>query len=179
MRQMPQRPTLVETGNMDEQKQGMHVSRFGLKGRVEINLYGPDGELKDKRVIKDFRVFPNTVTTFGDKLVANRMSGASLSAPSHMAIGTGTGGTSSFNSLKTELDRNALTSTTQGTGTDDNDVIYVGTWAAGDGTGAITEAGIFIASSGPGMMVYSSFSAINKGSLDTLTITWTVTFGAS
>ncbi len=155
------------------------ASRFGLKGRVEIKLWGPDGELKDNRMIKDHRRFPNTVTTFGDKLVANRLSGASLSAASHMAVGTGSGGTSSFNSLATETDRNALTSTTQGTTTNDNDVIYVGDWAAGDATAAITEAGIFNAGSGPGMMVYSSFSAINKGASDTLQITWTVTFGAS
>lgn len=155
------------------------ASKFGLKGQVEIKLWGPDGELKENRVIKEHRVFPNTVTTFGDKLVANRLSGATLSAPSHMAIGTGTGGTSSYNSLVTELDRNALTSTTQQSGTDDNDVKYVGDWAAGDGTGAITEAGIFNASSGPGMYVYSSFSAVNKGASDTLQINWTVTFGAS
>lgn len=155
------------------------ISRFGLKGRVEIKLWGADGNLKDHRMIKEHRVFPNTVTTFGDKLVANRMSGATLSAPSHMAIGTGTGGDATYNSLATELDRNALTSTTQQSGADDNDVKYVGDWAAGDGTGAITEAGIFNASSGPGMFVYSSFSAVNKGASDTLQINWTVTFGAS
>lgn len=169
-----------ENGNMEDAlKQGYHVSRLGLKGRVEIKLYGEDKELKDHRFIKDHRRFPNTVTTFGDKLVANRLSGASLSAPSHMAVGTGTGGTSSYNSLVTENDRNALTSTTQGTTTNDNDVIYVGDWAAGDATAAITEAGIFNAGSGPGMMVYSSFSAVNKAAGDTLQITWTVTFGAS
>jgi hypothetical protein len=164
---------------MSELQSGYHVSRMGLKGRVEIKLWGPNMELIDSRVIKDYRKFPNTVTTFGDKLVANRLSGATLSACSHMAIGTGTGGTSAYNSLVTELDRNALTSTTQGTGANDNDVIYVGDWAAGDGTGAITEAGIFNAGSGPGMMVYSSFSAVNKAAGDTLQINWTVTFGAS
>lgn len=164
---------------MDDKADGFIASRFGLKGRVEIKLIGPDGNIKDHRIVKDHRVFPNTVTTFGDKLVANRLSGATLTAPSHMAIGTGIGATSSYNSLVTELDRNALTSTTQGTTTDDNDVIYVGTWAAGDGTGSITEAGIFNVSSGPGMFVYSSFSAVNKAASDTLTITWTVTFGAS
>ncbi len=158
---------------------GYHVSRMGLKGRVEIKLFGPDGEMTDHRLIKDHRRFPNTVTTFGDKLVANRLSGATITAPTHMGIGTGTGGTSAYNSLVTELDRNALTSTTQGTTTDDNDVIYVGDWAAGDGTGAITEAGVFNASSGPGMMVYSSFSAVNKAAGDTLQIIWRVTFGAS
>lgn len=155
------------------------TSKAGLKGQVTIKLWGADGELKDQRVIKDIRVFPNNVTTFGDKQVANRMSGATIGAPSHMAVGTGTGATSSYNSLVTETDRNALTSTTQGTGANDNDVIYVGDWAAGDATAAITEAGIFNAASGPGMTCYASFSAINKGASDTLQITWTLTFGAS
>lgn len=163
---------------MDD-RQNYMVSRFGLKGKVVIKLWGPDGEMSDHRVIKNYRQFPNTVTTFGDKLVANRMSGASLVAPTHMAVGTGTGGGANSNSLVTQNDRNALTSTTQGTTTNDNDVIYVGDWAAGDATAAITEAGIFNTSSGPGMMVYSSFSAVNKGASDTLQITWTVTFGAS
>lgn len=164
---------------MNHLQENKLVSRFGLKGKLEIKLFGPDGNLKDSRVVKDIRVMPNTVTTFGDKLVADRMSDAGITAPTHMAVGTGTGGGASDNSLRTELDRNALTSTTQGTGGADNDVIYIGDWAAGDGTGAITEAGIFNASSGPGMAFYSSFSAINKGAADTLQITWTVTFGAS
>lgn len=164
---------------MLNQKHDYIASRFGLKGMVEIKLWGPDGELKDYRIIKDHRILPNTVTTFGDKLVANRLSGATMAAVTHMAIGTGSGQTSADNSLATELDRNALTSTTQQSGADDNDVKYVGDWAVGDGTGAITEAGIFNEASGPGMMVYADFSAINKGAADTLQINWTVTFGAS
>jgi hypothetical protein len=155
------------------------VSKFGLKGKLEIKLFGPDGNLKDHRVLKDLRILPNTVTTYGDKLVANRMSGATLAAVSHMAVGTGTGGGATNNSLVTQNDRNALTSTTQGTTTNDNDVIYVGDWAAGDATAAITEAGLFNTASGPGMICYASFSVINKGASDTLQITWTVTFGAS
>lgn len=163
---------------MDRDNDNFLASRFGLKGKVEILLTGPNGERKDHRIIKDHRVFPNTVTTFGDRLVANRLSGATVAAPTHMAVGTGTGGGATYNSLVTENDRNALTSTTQGSGstTVQATVIYVGDWAAGDATAAITEAGIFNASSGPGMFVYSSFSAINKGALDTLKITWTVTF---
>lgn len=164
---------------MTHLKENYIASHFGIKGKIEIKLFGPDGEMKDSRVIKDYRVLPNTVTTFGDKLVADRLSGAALAAPTHMGVGTGTGGGSSSNALVTELDRNALTSTTQGTGAADNDVIYVGDWAAGDGTGAITEAGILNHATNPGMMVYASFSAINKGASDTLQITWTVTFGAS
>lgn len=160
-------------------KNNFLTSRFGIKGKIEIKLFGPDGKLKDFRILKDYRVLPNTVTTFGDKLVANRLSGATMAACTHMAIGTGTGGGASSNSLVTQLDRNALTSTTQQSGADDNDVKYVGDWAAGDGTGAITEAGLFNDASAAGMMCYASFAAINKGASDTLQINWTVTFGAS
>ena len=154
-------------------------SRFGLKGTCKLVLTGPDGKVKDARTIKDVRITPNTITTFGDKLVADRMSDAGLAAISHMAIGTGSGQGASDNSLATELDRNAIDSNTQGSGAADNDIVIVGSWAAGDGTGAITEAGIFNDASAAGMFCYADFAAVNKGASDTLTINWTITFGAS
>ena len=77
------------------------------------------------------------------------------------------------------LDRNALTSTTQGIGGADNDVVYVGTWAAGDGTGAITEAGVMRDDDDTKLMLYADFAVVNKGAADSLVITWTATFGAS
>jgi hypothetical protein len=70
------------------------------------------------------------------------------------------------------LDRNALTSKTRSNAV----VTMVGDWAAGDGTGAITEAGIFDAASAGNMWVSASFSTINKAAGDTLQITWTLTF---
>ena len=85
-------------------KENQYRSKFGLKGKVEIKLFGPDGKLKDMRVVKTRLILPNTVTTFGDKLVANRMSGATLAAISHMGIGTGTGGGSGSNSLVAQLE---------------------------------------------------------------------------
>ncbi|KKL83828.1 hypothetical protein LCGC14_1970850, partial [marine sediment metagenome] len=81
--------------------------------------------------------------------------------------------------LATSLDRNALDSTTQGAGGDDNDVIYVCTWAAGDGTGAITEAGVMRDDDNLKLMLYADFLVVNKAAADTLVITWTGTFGAS
>lgn len=157
------------------------TSCLGLRGKCVIKLFGPDGKLKDQRILLDEREVPNTVCTGGDKYVADQLSDQGESAMSHMAIGTGTGQGASDNSLANELDRNALDSTTQGTGANDNDVIYVCTWAAGDGTGAITEAGIFNnATPGTGQMLcVSSFSVINKGAGDSLVITWTFTCGAS
>ena len=51
----------------------------------------------------------------------------------------------------------------------------VGTWAAGDGTGAITEAGIFDAGAAGNMWCSASFGVVTKGAADSLTITWTLT----
>jgi len=143
---------------------------MGIAGRVDLVLRGPDGTVRDERHI------PNTVTALGDAHVADQLSDQGDSAMSHMAVGTGT---PTATALQTEIDRNALDSTTQGTAGDDNDVIFVCTWAAGDGTGALTEAGIFNDASAGTMFVSSSFSAINKGAADSLEITWTVTFGAT
>ena len=56
-----------------------------------------------------------------------------------------------------------------------NAIAYVCTWAAGDATAALTEAGIFNASSGGDMLCRTVFSVVNKASADSMTITWTVT----
>ena len=73
---------------------------------------------------------------------------------SHMAVGTGsTAAAASDAALGSELDRNALTSTT----VTNNEVAYVCTYAAGDATGAITEAGLFNASSGGTMLCRTVF----------------------
>lgn len=119
--------------------------------------------------VKDSRIIHNTVEAAGKAGIADQiLASPTLGKPTHMAIGTGTGGTTS---LTTELDRNALTSKTRSSAV----VTMQGDWAAGDGTGAITEAGVFDASSSGNMWLYNSFSVINKGASDTLSIVWTLT----
>jgi len=151
------------------------VDRVAHKGRLHIELFGPDGKIKEERDIS------NLMMNVGEAHIADQLSSApDETAMSHMAIGTGTTAPTSANTaLEFEIDRNALTSRTQGAGGDDNDIIYVGDWAAGDGTGAITEAGILNSSASGVMLARSTFAAINKGASDTLKITWTVTLGAS
>lgn len=119
--------------------------------------------------VKEVREQTNTVTTQGLYGIAdNLLASPSLGKPTHMGIGTGT---PAANALGSELDRNALTSKTR-----NNAVLsMVGDWAAGDGTGAITEAGIFNAASAGNMWLSTSFAVINKGANDTLSITWTLT----
>lgn len=115
---------------------------------------------------------PNLVVTTGKGYVASRMKDATATAMSHMAIGTGsTAAAASDSALGTEAGRVTLTSTTVSA----NEVEYVATFAAGTGTGAITEAGILNASSSGTLLCRTVFSVVNKGSADAMTITWTVT----
>jgi hypothetical protein len=89
-----------------------------------------------------------------------------------MAVGSGTTAAAvGDTTLGTELGRVSLTSTTVTT----NNVAYVATFPAGTGTGAVTEAGLFNASSSGTLLCRTVFSVINKGAADTLGITWTVT----
>lgn len=115
---------------------------------------------------------PNLVVTAGKEYVASRIKDDSATAMSHMAIGTGsTAAAASQTALGSESARTGLTSTT----VSGADIVYVDTFAAGTGTGAITEAGIFNASSGGTMLCRTVFSVVNKGASDAMTITWTVT----
>ena len=83
----------------------------------------------------------NLVVTSGKEWVAKRMAGQD-SNMTHMAIGTGTtAAAAAQTALVTELERNAMT--VSGGTVSTNTIEYACTWAAGDGTGAITEAGIF------------------------------------
>ena len=115
----------------------------------------------------------NLVVTAGKDWVADRMNNANT-VMTHMEIGSGsTTAAVGQTTLVTAVDRNALTSTTVTA----NAIAYVGTWAAGDGTGAIIEAGIFDASSGGDMLARTVFTSgvVNKGAADSMTITWTIT----
>ena len=113
----------------------------------------------------------NLVVTAGKNWVADRMNNANT-VMTHMAVGTGTNAAAAGDTtLQTENDRNALTSTT----VTDNAVAYVATWAAGDATAALTEAGIFDAASSGDMLARTKFDVVNKGSADSMTITWTIT----
>ena len=130
-------------------------------------------EIKDKKGnVKETRELENLVVDTGLAFIASRMKDATATAMSHMGIGTGTTAAASGNTaLGTEAARVALTSTT----VTSNAVAYVCSFAAGTGTGAITEAGILNAASGGTLLCRTVFSVVNKGASDSMTITWTVT----
>lgn len=139
-----------------------------MTGRLNIVLTDADGNVKDQREVD------NLVVTVGKSYVASRMKDATATAMSHMSVGTtSTAPAVGDTALGAEIasSRTALTSTTVTT----NSVAYVCTFGTGVGTGAIVEAGIFNAASAGTMLCRTTFSVINKGASDTLTITWTVT----
>jgi hypothetical protein len=143
------------------------------RGRVTICLKGPDGKIKDQETVN------NLVVTVGRQHIADQMAAQAAAAMSHMGIGTGTTAVDAADTaLVTEIDRNALTSKTQDSGTDANKVIYIADWAAGDGTGAITEAAIFNSASAGDMLCRTVFAVKNKAAGDTLSLTWILTFSA-
>ena len=135
-------------------------------GKLTVEIKNKQGEVIDVREVK------NLVVDDGLEYIASRMKDTSATAMSHMAIGTGSTAAAAGNTaLGTEAARQALTSTTVTA----NAVAYVASFAAGTGTGAITEAGILNAGSGGTLLCRTVFSVVNKGASDSMTITWTVT----
>jgi hypothetical protein len=135
-------------------------------GSLRVVVTGADGKVKEEH---DFR---NLVVTVGKNFVASRMVGATANVMSHMAVGAGTTPAAAGDTtLGSELGRVALATSTATT----NVVSYTATFPAGTGTGAVTEAGIFNASSAGTMLCRTVFSVVNKGVDDALSVTWTIT----
>jgi hypothetical protein len=132
-----------------------------LKGHLQIHL--------NDELVRDV---DNLVVTTGKNLVASRLVGTTPAVMSHMAIGSGTTAAAAGNTaLGSELGRVSLTSGSASSAV----VTYVATFAAGTGTGAVTEAGLLNASSGGTLLCRTVFSVVNKGANDSMTVTWTVT----
>lgn len=139
----------------------MFAEDLVMTGRLEIALNGA--------LVKEV---PNLVVTSGKNYVASRMYDTSKNAMSHMAVGSSsTSPAAGDTALGSELDRQLLVSTT----VSGNTVTYVATFDPGEGTGALTEAGLFNAASSGDMLCRTTFSVINKGSSDSMTITWVIT----
>jgi hypothetical protein len=141
------------------------------KGTLQLTLIDENGQIKQQDE-------HNLVVNTGLAYIASRMKDTAATAMTHMAVGTGTTAAAAADAaLGTALGaRVGLDSTTLVTTTATNDSVqYVATFGAGASTGAITEAGIFNASTAGTMLCRTVFAVINKGALDTLVITWKVT----
>jgi hypothetical protein len=150
---------------MNLQKVTEELKATGLVKIVHTNAAG--------KLVKEFNV-PNLVVTAGKNHIAAKIAATTNSPVSmtHMAIGTGTSSPgASDTALGTQTGRVSLSGTTVST----NTITYTATFPAGTGDGAITEAGVFNASSGGTMLCRTTFPVVNKQSGDTIAITWVVT----
>jgi hypothetical protein len=140
-----------------------------IKGQLTLTLLDASGNVKSCSNID------NLVVTTGKNLIASRIAGNTDSVVTHMALGTGSVAPLIANTtLGAEIvgSRTAL-SVSGGTPTN-NIVICAAEFGPGVGTGAITESGLFNASSGGSMMSRTTFDPVNKDVSDTLNISWSL-----
>jgi len=137
--------------------------KLSLTGALTVSLNG--------EVVHNIR---NLVVTAGKQLVAANLQGGTVTPMTHMGVGSGSGAAAvADTALGSEIDRNALS--VSGGAVSGAVVTYTCTWSPGDGTGALTEAGLFSASSGGTMLARTVFAVVNKGADDTVTVVWDVT----
>ena len=142
---------------------------LNVKGHISLWLVGPNGELKESREIQ------NVIVTAGKAFLAQWLTAATQADyfMRYIALGTGTNAASaSDTTLQTEIGTRVAGALTNSTNTWQNQA----TFGAGVSTGAITEAGIFSASSSGTMFARQVFAVVNKAAGDSLQITWSVTF---
>ena len=137
-------------------------------GKVFVTVTGANGEVKQQ-----FEV-PNLVVTTGKNHIAAKIAATTNSpaAMTHMAIGTGsTAPAAGDTTLGTETGRVSLSGSVVST----NTITYTASFPAGTGSGAITEAGIFNASTAGTMLCRTTFPAVTKQAGDSIAVTWAVT----
>lgn len=140
--------------------------KINATGELKIVLRDKDGNVKMEKTEK------NLVVTSGKTFIASRMVGTGSATMSHMAVGTSTTTPAAAQTaLVSEIARAAIVSGTSVA----NVVTYSAVFAAGVGTGAITEAGILNAGAAGTMLSRTVFSVVNKEADDSLTINWQIT----
>ena len=141
---------------------------YRARGQLRIGIQHADGS-------GEVFVVKNKVVDVGAAFIASRMIGNTPAVVSHMAIGQGTTPAAAADTaLESELGRATVTTSRNG-----NTVTYTAIFAAGVGTGAITEAGLFNADAGGEMPCRSVFGTKTKTPTDVITISWDVTIEAA
>lgn len=140
-----------------------------LKVIVTGELLDDDGNLKQKFVKH------NLITNAGYNFLADCFGATSRPSPmNYIAVGTGTTAPAlTQTALVKQLSRKSATYNHTANTTS---LTLSTTFYAGEATGALTEAGIFNASSGGIMFDRITFPVINKQDLDIVIITFTITF---
>jgi hypothetical protein len=144
-----------------------HRENLKIVGQLGIKLFDENGRLK---LAKQKR---NLITTVGFQLISDCLFAQSgrPAVASYIAVGTGnTAPAVGDTALDTESDRNAA------------DYSYAAlvatltaTFGPGEATGALVEAGMLNASSSGTLLNRVTYSVVNKGASDTMTVTFTFT----
>lgn len=143
-----------------------------LKGSVHVKLIGPDG------VVKQEHTDHNLVVTVGKTylaawLAANSQAGKFMS---YVGLGTDqTGPASGDSSLGAESVVGGYSRALGVLTSLSNVWTNTATFAPGNGTDAIKEAGLFDVSSSGNMFARQTFAVYNKQAGDTMIIVWSVT----
>lgn len=148
--------------------------KFKLRGRFTIEVKDKNGNLKEKRDIK------NTITNAGMAEVANLIGSVSTPAAfTYLALGTGTTAAAvTDTALQSELTdtglaRAAATMSRVTTNVANDTTQLVKTWTA-TGSKAITECGVLNAASTGILLGRQVFSAINTATSDQVTVTYKI-----
>lgn len=139
---------------------------LGIRGELTIVVRDKNNNIKQALHV------PNLVVTAGKQYIASRIASNTATVMSHMAIGSGAATpVAGDTTLGTELGRSSLTSFSATS----NTVTATANFAAGVGTGSITEAAILNASSGGTMLCRTTFPVVNKAAGDSIAISWVIT----
>lgn len=143
-----------------------HPESFRLYANIDLKVHDAEGNLKDQRT------FHNLICTAGKQKLLATASQKYIKDFAYIAIGTGTTAANATDTaLVTEVARSLATLSNPDANTYQAQV----TFGAGTGTGAITEVGLLDASSTGDLLMRQVFSAVNKLSADSLTVTVTIT----
>lgn len=142
-----------------------------IKGKIDFVL------TDEKGLVKQTGHIENQIQTAHGVLVADRIGGGADPLFTHMWVGTGTGQVVASTDLSAVIagGRQAVTSSAQVGVT--NVVTAVATFLPTVGTGIIHEIGMFSSNAAADMKCYNDAISLTKGAGDTLTVTWSVTYG--
>ncbi len=153
---------------------GKHLTEdLKLTGEFELIHQGADGQVKERRLVK------NLVVSAGKAGVAGLINGVITNFFEHIAIGTGTvaaaaGDTTLGTEITTGGGARAAGTTSRVTTTVTNDTAQVVFAFAFTASFAVTEAGLLDSISAGTLLCRQVFAAVNVVNSDSLTITWKV-----
>ena len=154
----------------------MKKEKAGMMGIIEIVHRSKDGEVKEKRLVR------NKITNAGlAAITAVLLTDVAGNEFDYIAVGTGTTAAAATDTaLETEITDSGL-ARAAGTGTRvtttvTNDTAQLATTFSVTGSKAVTEVGMLNAASAGDLLARQVFSALNVVNGDSLAITWKIVF---